>query len=149
MEPVTIFMLCKIVVRKISVLKSIKALQLEMVFVSCAFATYVILCVCLSNSMEATYGFAKVLAWHTGANNALGTHRWFRWYCTSACCALLYMHTSLQLGKIWEVFSPTLLMSAAFAKSNGLTCNRERLAHHFSDAITAESGYHTGDFSET
>lgn len=60
-----------------------------------------------------------------------GTCGWCWWYCTAACCALLYMHTSFQLGKIWEVFSPTLLMSAAFAKSNGLTCNRERLAHHF------------------
>lgn len=59
-----------------------------------------------------------------------------------------YMHTSFQLGKIL-VFSPALLMSAACAKSNGLTCNRERPAHHISDAITAESGYHTGDFSET
>lgn len=73
---------------------------------------------------------------------------------TQMILAILYilhvvLHTSLQLGKIWEVFSPTLLMSAAFAKSNGLTCNRERLAHHFSDAITAELGYHTGDFSET
>lgn len=43
----------------------------------------------------------------------------------------------------------SFLMSAAGAKSNGLTCNRERLAHHISDAITAESGYHTRDFSET
>lgn len=53
------------------------------------------------------------------------------WYCTSACCALVCMQTSLQLGKIWEVFSPTLLMSTAFAKSNGLTCNRETCAPFF------------------
>lgn len=67
----------------------------------------------------------------------------------SACWAPLCVHTSLQLGRILRSFLSHTLNERRFLPSRMAWHVTERDSRTiFSDAITAESGYHTGDFQK-
>lgn len=66
-----------------------------------------------------------------------------------ACWAPLCVHTSLQLGRILRSFLSHTLNERRFLPSRMAWHVTERDSRTiFSDAITAESGYHTGDFQK-